>query len=47
MKEDELKIAQKKLEIMEAKEAAAVKTVNDTKLTPEEREARLKEIFGI
>ena len=47
VKEDELKIAQKKLEIMEAKEAAAVKTVNDTKLTPEEREARLKEIFGI
>lgn len=46
-KEEELKIAQKKLEILEAKEAAAKDAVSDAKLTPEEREARLKEIFGL
>lgn len=47
VKEDELKIAQKKLEILQAKEAAAKDAVSDAKLTPEEREAKLKEIFGI
>ena len=44
---EELRIANEKLKILQAKEAAAVKTVSDTKLTPEEREAKLKEIFGI
>lgn len=47
VKEDELRIAQKKLEILEAKEQKAVDAVKDTKLTPEEREQKLKEIFGL
>ena len=46
-KDEELKIAQRKLEILEQKEAAAKGVVTNEKLTPEEREARLKEIFGI
>ena len=46
-KADELKIAQKKLELLEKKEAAAVKAVNDEQLTSEERVKRIKGIFGI
>lgn len=46
-KEEELKIAQKKLEIEQAKSAKAVDTLKETKLSPEEREQKLKEIFGL
>lgn len=46
-KDEELKIAQKKLEILEQKEAAAKGVVTNEKLTPEEREQKLKEIFGL
>ena len=46
-KDEELKIAKKKLEILEQKEAAAKGVVTNEKLTPEEREQKLKEIFGL
>lgn len=46
-KEEELKIAQEKLRIEQAKNAKAVEAVKDTKLTPEERQQKLKEIFGL
>ena len=46
-KEDQLRLAREKFEAAEKRLNAAKDTVNDTKLTPEEREARLKEIFGI
>ena len=45
-KDEELKIAQKKLEMLEQKEAAAKETANDTKLTNEQKLAKMKEIFG-
>ena len=45
-KEEELKIALKKLEMLEKKEAAAKETANDTKLTNEQKLAKMKEIFG-
>lgn len=47
VKEEELKIAQEKLKLLQAKEAKAGATLADETLTPAEREARLKEIFGI
>lgn len=47
VKEEELKIAQEKLALLQAKEAKAVATVANETLTPEQREARLKEIFGL
>lgn len=46
-KEEELKIAQEKLKIEQAKSAKAVDTLKETKLSPEEREQKLKEIFGL
>ena len=46
-KEEELKIAQEKLRIEQAKSAKAVDTLKETKLSPEEREQKLKEIFGL
>ena len=46
-KDEELKIAQEKLKIELAKNAKATETIKDTKLTPEQREAKLREIFGI
>ena len=46
-KDEELKIAQEKLKIEQAKNAKAVEAVQDTKLTPEERQQKLKEIFGL
>ena len=46
-KDEELKIAQEKLRIEQAKNAKAVEAVQDTKLTPEERQQKLKEIFGL
>lgn len=47
VKEGELKIAKDKLALLQAKEAKAVETVRNATLTPEERETRLKEIFGL
>ena len=46
-KEDQLRLAREKFEAAERRLNAAKDAVNDTKLTPEEREAKLKEIFGI
>lgn len=46
-KAEELKIALRKLALLEAKEQKAVEAVKNDKLSPEEREARLKEIFGL
>ena len=45
-KDEELKIAQEKLKIEQAKNAAAKETANDTKLTNEQKLAKMKEIFG-
>ncbi len=47
VKEEELKIAQQKLEIELAKSAKAVETLKQDKLTPEERDRKLREIFGL
>ena len=47
VKEEELRIAQEKLKIEQQKNAKATETIKDTKLTPEEREQKLKEIFGL
>lgn len=46
-KDEELKIAQQKLEIELAKSAKAVEAVTAPELTDEERVARVKSIFGI
>lgn len=46
-KEDELRLAREKFEAAEKRLAKTAETVADTKLTPEEKEARLKEIYGI
>ena len=46
-KSEELKIAQEKLKIEQAKSQKATETITNTALTPEEREAKLKEIFGL
>ncbi len=46
-KEDQLRLAREKFEAAERREAAAKGVIGDTKLTPEERDAKLKEIFGI
>lgn len=47
VKEEELKIAQQKLEIELAKSAKAVETLKQDKLSPEEKDQKLKEIFGL
>lgn len=47
VKEEELTIARKKLEIWEQKQASAKKIVGDKKLSPEEREQKIKAIFGL
>jgi len=47
VKEEELTIARRKLEIYEKAKSAAKKVTEDKKLTPEEREARIKAIFGL
>lgn len=46
-KAEELKIAQEKLKLELAKSAKATETIKNEALTPEEREAKLKEIFGL
>jgi hypothetical protein len=47
VREDELKIAQEKLKLEQAKAANAVKAVEDPTLTDEERVKKIKNIFGI
>ena len=44
---EELRIANEKLKILQAKEAKAVEAVKDEKLTDAERVAKMKSIFGI
>ena len=44
---EELRIANEKLKILQAKEAKAVEAVKDEKLTDAERVAQMKSIFGI
>lgn len=46
-KDEELKIALKKLEMLEAEKSKATAALKADKLTPEEREQKLKEIFGL
>lgn len=46
-KDEQLKLAREKFEAAEARLAAVKQTLNDATLTPEEREARYKEIFGL
>ena len=46
-KDEQLALAREKFEAAERRENAAKATVSDTRLTPEEREAKLREIYGI
>ncbi len=45
--DDALRLAREKFEAAERRAAQAKATISDRKLTPEEREAKLKEIFGL
>ena len=45
-KDEELKIAQKKLEMLEAERSKATAALGDTKLTTEDKLAKMREIFG-
>lgn len=47
VKEEELVIAKKKLEIYEKRIASAKKVCENGKMTPEEREAKIRAIFGL
>lgn len=47
LRAEELRVAQGKLKILEAKEAKATKVIANEKLTPAQREQKLKEIFGL
>ena len=46
-KDEQLKLAREKFEAAERRENAAKATLGDTKLTPAEREAKLREIYGV
>jgi len=46
-KDEEIGIAKRKLAVLEAKEAKAKEAIGDTKLSLEERQARIREIFGV
>ncbi len=46
-KDEELRIANEKLKLAQAKEQKATKVIGDKKLTDAERQAKLKEIFGL
>ena len=46
-KDEELRIASEKLKLAMAKEQKATKVIGDKKLTDAERQAKLKEIFGL
>ena len=45
--DDALRLAREKFEASERRAAQAKATISDRKLTPEERESKLKEIFGL
>lgn len=45
--EEAQRLAREKFEASERRAAQAKETISDRKLTPEEREAKLKEIFGL
>ena len=45
--DDALRLAREKFEAAERRAAQAKATISDRKLTPEERESKLKEIFGL
>ena len=45
--DDALRLAREKFEASERRAAQAKETISDRKLTPEERESKLKEIFGL
>lgn len=45
--DDALRLAREKFEAAERRAAQARATISDRKFTPEEREAKLKEIFGL
>ena len=45
--DDALRLAREKFEAAERRAAQAKETISDRKLTPEERESKLKEIFGL
>lgn len=47
LKENQLKLAVEKFEAEQRKTAAASETISNTKLTPEQKESKLKEIYGI
>lgn len=47
LKEEDLEIAKRKLAIEEAKNAKAVETVQDEKLTDAERVGKIRELFGL
>jgi hypothetical protein len=46
-KEKDIKLAERRVQVMEAKIAQATDTLKDGALSPAEREARMKQIFGI
>ena len=46
-RDEELRIASDRLKILESKEAKATKVIANEKLTPAQREQKLKEIFGL
>ena len=46
-KEEELRIASERLKVLEAKEAKAVKAIENTRLSDEDRVKRIKGIFGL
>ncbi|MBR2714311.1 MAG: hypothetical protein IKB76_06005 [Kiritimatiellae bacterium] len=46
-KQEALRIANEKLKLAQAKEQKATKVIGDKKLTDAERQAKLKEIFGL
>ena len=47
VKTRELELAERRVALLEKKEAEAKKTLGDTSLTPVEQAARIKQIFGI
>ncbi len=46
-KDADLALANRRVQLLEEKEAKAKETLGDGKLTPAEREARMKKIFGV
>lgn len=47
LKVQELRLAERRVQVLEAKVQEATATLQDTKLTPEQREKRMKEVFGL